>query len=334
MPDGEHPSPDDIHAYVGVGPTPELSVNVRKETFDAAFITVTIVFIVIIAVIVVLLLILASNSAKLKPPPPPLTRTVPAPSIQSNVGAAHSANRPITDFQLARNARELTSKAACEAHKHAYWSDGACACSAPFYGPTCDNEYHDKNYFAVGIVNEAELEISVITQGQSLGKSFHDDSCSKICDTSPGCIGFIYQQNHCTVLEDSVVVASADNIAYSEQHDATLYLKSSENLHFRDRVFLARYSFSFPRRYWLVQRTPYFTQFRIRNVTKVEFLPEHIVMHGAHTGIYCTYEFHLEDAQKILERGENAQTYIHHALTELAVPEHWQYKTPIYVVYI
>ena len=332
-----HPSPDEIKPYVAVGPSPELSITVTKETFDTGFIVITIIFVLVIVATVFLLLFLAHRVSELPPPPPPLTRTRPIDVAQTNLGAAVTATRSVGTWVPPNDGVELTSRTACLANENTKWTGDHCACLPPFFGPTCSLERHDKDYFAVGIPNESTLGINIIRETTTKNKSFspdNEETCSHICNETPDCIGFLYRNGYCGILGDNVVIPANEGISYSENTDSTLYLKSSEQLHFTDRVFLGQYSYSFPPRYWLVKETPYFKQLKANNIATLQFFPEHIIIDYNLTGLYCTFPFEFEDVEQILQRGETNECYIHNAGTPLQVPRTWRYKLPLYVVYI
>jgi len=339
-PEDIHPNIDEIKPYVSVGPNKELSVTVHKETFDTGFILFIIVFILGVLVIVGLTIFFAFTRSTFPPPPPPLTSTTQQSSLQSNFGAATNSNNFINkNIIISTDASELTTKQLCDTTDNAEWVNNKCECIPPFFGPTCSNERHDSKYYAVGIPDESSLDISVIDDIITNGKSFNTNgsalSCSDYCNNNENCIGFIYHHpNMCTLLKDTVIVPKNSGIFYSTEIDSTLYMKSSDNLEFADRIFLGAYLSSFPPRYWLVKETPTYTQLLPNTITKISFAPAYTKIYGSFTGIYCLHPFSIDEVDILLQRDETNECYIHHPKTQINLPPDWKYRTPLYVVYL
>lgn len=342
-----HPSVSEIKSYVAVGPTEDLSVTVDKRTFDSAFITATIIFGLLLLILIGFTIYAAYRQSKLPPPPTaPLTPITPAASIHTNLGASSHKATPITKKgHIAADASDLTTQHQCKSTPNTIWTENGCDCLAPFFGPSCSKERHDKKYFAVGIPksNYSELNASVIDTVMSDGKSFNANgvqgSCSDHCDKIAGCNGFIYHPidngpGVCTLLSNDVIVPGGSTILYSHDVDATLYLKSSDNLQFEDRIFLSVYAWTIPPRYWLVNETQYYKQVYPNNITTLSFAPGYSKIYGSYTGIYSLHPFTNDEINILLQRRENSQCYIHRPGTDITLPPDFQYKTPLYVVYV
>lgn len=346
-----HPSPDEIKPYVSVGPTKELSVTVQKETFDSAFLTITIIFGLALFVIVGLTIFFAYQQSKLPPPPPPVKLKKVDPTLHSNVGAAASAASLIgNNINLPEDGSALITQSECLSQPNTVWNGSNCQCKPPFFGPICSREKHDKRYYAVGIPNEDTLQFTVLDEIMSNGKSFNSNgsqgSCSDYCNKSEECIGFIYhnpytsygdvkqQAGMCTLLKDNVVVPADSTISYSNDLESTLYMRSSDNLQFENRIFLGGYTGSFPPRYWLVKETPSYLQLLPGEIRSISFVPVYTEIKGYYTGIYCLHPFSSEDIDVILDRGNTSECYIHQQNSQINIPSHWKYRTPIYVAYV
>jgi hypothetical protein len=335
-----HPGVDEIKPYVAVGPTKELSVTVHKETFDAGFIIFTIVFGLALLIVVGVTIFFAYQQSKLPPPPPGLTSNKQQLTLHTNLGAATTPNNFITNnLLIPTDGSALTTKQQCESVSNTKWVDNECKCNPPFFGPTCSQERHDSKYYAVGIPNESTLNINVIDDIMSYGKSFSatgsKGSCSDFCNKSQECIGFIYHHpGMCTLLKDDIIVPKDSGISYSTDVDSTLYLKSSNNLHFEDRIFLGAFISSFPPRYWLIKETPYYAQLLPNVITKISFAPTYTKIYGSFTGIYSLHPFSNDDIDILLNRKETNECYIHRPGTTIDLPPDWKYKTHLYVVYV
>jgi hypothetical protein len=338
-----HPSVEEIKPYVAVGPTKDLSVTVHKKTFDSAFIAATIIFGIILLALIGFTIFAAYRQSRLQTPPTaPLETVTLASSLHTNLGASSHGATPIAKTgQIAPDASDLTTQSQCESNPHAIWIENKCDCLSPFFGPTCSRERHDKKYFAVGIpkIKNSRLNVDIINTVTSNGKSFNSNgvkgSCSDVCNKTDKCTGFIYQDpGTCTLLSGDIIIPEESTILYSHDVDATLYLKSSDNLHFQDRIFLSVYSWTIPPRYWLVDETKYYRQLYPNIIVSLSFVPGYSKIYGSYTGIYCRHPFTVDDIDILIQRGENSQCYIHRPNTQINIPIDFQYKTPLYVVYV
>lgn len=325
----------DIKPYVEVGPTTELSVTVTKETFDSSFMAFTVVAGISLLIIVGVIMFFAYQHTRLPPPPPPLPLNSHDPTLHSNIGAAASAVAP-AKIITAPDASALTTEQQCRASPHAVWSDNQCSCKDHFFGPTCSQEKHDPKYFAVG--TPRTINANVMTQGHTTRKSFLKDSCSAKCSSSPDCIGFLYEKNGgsegvCTLLTEDVIVPDGINIPFSHEQESTLYMRSSDNLHFENRVFLGVTAKSFPPRFWLVKEQKNYIQLKPNEITQLKFVPTYAKIYGSLTGIYCRHPFTAQDIDILLNRGETSQCYIHKSGSDINIPSNWLYKK-VYVVYV
>lgn len=316
----DYPNSDEIKPYVAVGPSKDLSITVHKDTFDTLFILFIIIIGLIILSIIIVALYFAYQKSKLPPPPAPLL----LPQDSSNFGGTRYSD----DF-VSKNMNDgskLITENLCLAAQNTDWTDGKCKCKAPFFGDKCERERHNEQYFSVGniVVPESNMIVS--------NKSFGEDSCSNYCDKTPKCHGFTYQNSQCNLLLDDIIIPEDTSISYSKEVDANLYLKSSDNLHFVNKVFLGEYIWTIPPRYWLVKDTPSYKQLTVGVVEKLSFIPTHIKMYGSHTGIYCSFPFTKDQVDILLKRGENSECVIHYPDGQLHFSPDWQDN--IYVIYI
>lgn len=350
-----HPSPDEIKEYVSVGPSPDYSITVHKSTFDTGFLLFTIIFGVALIIIVIVIIILSYNLTK----PQPIPRVVVIKSqpltMNSNYGAAPYAAYPVNKrIRAPADGSALHTQDDCLSHSNTEWKDNKCDCKVPFFGETCAQEKHDAKYFAVGVPDESTIGMTVIEEIKSNGKSFNsqggENSCSDYCNRNYDCDSFIYHSSDtlrggknpsqfssvtdtCTLLTGNIIVPKGKGISYSNNIDSTLYMRTSENLQFEGRIFLAAHTWSFPSRYWLFNQTDEFVQIIPGVVSKINFYPEYIKIYGEYTGIYCPYSFTSENIQDIMNNQPHSMCYIHEHNTTLNVPPDFKYR-PIYVTYI
>lgn len=326
------PDVKDIKPYVTIGPTKDLSVTVHKETFDSAFIWATLIFGVLLLIIIGLTVFFAYEASKLGPIPPPLEPITSTLSVHDNVGAAISSYSIIKGVNNAINLNLHT----CTKDNNAKIVDDVCVCESPFFGPSCSIQKHDRRYFAVGDVDN--IEINVITELQTNNKSFSkdagdisDDSCSNYCNNLENCTGFIYRNNDCTLLTGNTIILTP--LTYNN-HDSELYLLSPDTLYFKDIIFLAESINSLSSRYWLVKETSSYLQLPVREIRKLSFLPKYSRIYGNYTGIFCTYKFTIDKVATILDRGDTTESIIHRPNTDINLPFHWKLKKDLYVVYV
>lgn len=336
-----HPKVDEIKPYVSVGPTQELSITVQKNTFDSAFLWATIIFGLALFTIVAITVFFAYQRSKLPPPPPPLEPITPNPTIHSNVGAAISATSFLRE-NISQDGSTFTTQELCESASNTIWNKSQCLCQPPFFGASCSLEKHTKRYYSVGVPDDNTLQINIIDKLITNGKSFVKDptlnnACSMRCDNDADCIGFIYHRLHnntgeCTLLRDDVIVPKETTIPFFLDRDSTLYMRSSDNLHFRDRIFLASSPRAMAPRYWLVKESPGYIQLFPGEIHKLSFIPNYTKIYDHYTGIYCTHPFSIDEISLLLEKGETSQCYIHHPNTQINLP--WTHREGLYVVYI
>lgn len=338
--DDPHPSPNEIEPYVAVGPTPDYSITVHKETFDTGFLVVTFIFGLLLLIIITVTIIAAYNFSKLPPPPPGLPLTPQTLTINTNYGAvpfsAYNVNEKIN---APDDGSAFTTKGDCLSAENTQWVDDHCTCIVPFFGHTCSREKYNYRYFAVGVPDETTLGMNVIEEIMSDSKSFNSNgvvnSCSDHCDKNPNCNGFIYHSpGRCTLLSGDVIVPKGQGISYSHNIEPTLYMKSSNNLHFENRIFLAAHPRLIPSRSWLIEHDRGYSQLTKNVIKKINFYPEYVKMYGDYTGIYCLHPFTHDLIPDLLHQGTSDQCYIHKSGSTIDIPPDWRYKNPIYVVYI
>lgn len=325
-----------IPEKVSIGSDAQSGIIISKSRFDYIFIGITLVFGFLILGIVIGSIVYAFNKTEVVVPPVVESTPATEPTSNMNVGAAAYPAQQVLSYPI-----QISNKEVCARNPRTEFRDGECFCKDPFFGPNCEQEKHHEKFFAVGDANHSKLRLDIIDEMPAKGKSFTSESCSTFCLENPECKGFVYRKNKnlptsegiCTLLKE-VVVPKNQTISFSADKDSTIYLLSSEDLHFEGRVFLAATIFDFPTRYWLHADSPYFTQLRLNEIKKIKFYPTEIIAHTNLTGIYCLHEFSYSDIPILLERGTNDQTYIHQPRVMLNIPRDWEYKTPIYVVYI
>lgn len=341
---------DEIKPYVAIGPSKELSVTVHKDTFDSGFIAFTIFFGIGLLIVVGIISFFAYQRSNLPPPPPPLRANPDAIAqsmLHTNIGAANNPNSSIKTGEI-KDGSSLLTKEVCELMPHTNWSNDHCECEPPYFGPTCSQERHDFKYFAVGTPSRDAVNIDILSQNFVSGKSFANgssrDTCSDQCSKNSECIGFLYHKDDnrglCTLLKNDVIVASERSIPYFYDQEATLYMKSSKNLHFEDRIFLGGVTGSIPPRFWLNKEGPQYMQLVPYQIGVLTFAPTYTKIYNgskSYTGIYCRQEFSLDDINILLERGNTSECYIHHSGSNINLPLDWQYQINehrLYVVYV
>lgn len=340
--DPDAPSPDQIKPYVMIGPTPEYSITVHKRTFDTGFIVFTILAGLFILGVIIITTWWTYTLTKF-PTQTQQTRVRRPNTIeQLNYGGTSSATDPVNyNVLVPEDGSAFPTKNSCLSAPNTVWEDNKCSCEPPFFGSTCARERFDKNYFAIGIVSEDHigmtiLEDNLISNGKTWNVNGTLNSCSDLCDKTESCDSFIYNYpNQCTLLKGPITIPPYENISYSENIDPTLYMKTPSNLIFEDRVFLSTSVLSFPRRYWLVTTTPYFAQIPYNIVTRIDFYPTYIKIdeNKDFIGIYTLYQFTPSSVSIMLTRQYQSDCYIHRSGSQFNIPPDWRYKLPIYIYY-
>src|SRR5687767_8708217 len=128
-----HPPVSEIKSYVSVGPTKELSVTVKKETFDSAFLSATILFGLALFIVVGLTVFFAYQQSKLPPPPPPLKINTSDPTLHSNIGAVTSSGSLVNKhINLPEDGSSLVTRQMCLSAPNTDWNGTKCECIQPF----------------------------------------------------------------------------------------------------------------------------------------------------------------------------------------------------------
>jgi hypothetical protein len=236
--------------------------------------------------------------------------------------------------------------------------DGHCISKNGYFGDQGQYQYFDKKYTSIGIpqkddVSYKEIEtiytdsLSFATTGKSI---FVDDACTDYCNDNKYCTGVIYDDKtkKCTLIKGEVKINKDKFILYDLDKDSTLYLKgkcdvssgeSSGCPKISDIVYL--YNGKMPMRYWLreLSKTNNHNLKRIKRdeVTTIDFIPVNSVNDDGLKGIYSTYEFKIDDINKLKYRARHGddQVYIHKEYMPLQIPIEWNSDNVlIYVVYI
>ena len=359
--DDSYPSVDDIHDYVAIGPSKDLSISIDKETFDSSFIITTIIlFIVFISIIVTLLILnnnltyspVVYNQATIREPTP---LTVNDDYGSSKNGYSHNLYR-----KKIPDGTNLTKEKCLLGNNR--WNDNnnSCECTSGKYGPNCDSEFYDANYIAVGNINPNDIKSEVIGTYKTKYKSFKnnnnknsnnnnaddilDETCTNLCDDDFNCIGISYYKNtkQCILYSNSINIANKNKLKYSINNDSTLYTKSLDYLQFDNQIFLGESEFALAKRYWLFKNSDTFAIIQPNIVTHINFIPKYIKYNYNYIGIYSPYEFQQKDIENILIENNNSgesslnNSYIHLPYDEFFIPiELLREETPgLYVLYI
>jgi hypothetical protein len=214
----------------------------------------------------------------------------------------------------------------CNSINNATWTNNKCQCKPHYYGDRCQHEVYDDKYFAVGHLQD-DANYKVIKHSKVDYKSFHDNSCSKLCDNTPYCTGFIYENKSCKLISGNVNVKSIDSITNSIGGEATLYLNNIHNLKFNDYVFLGKNHHSL--KYWTAEYDE-FKHIKKGKVYKINFNPKILYPNYPDVdGIYSTEHFR-EDMVNHIKKNPTNNIYIHKVNTPLNVPQKW---TSMYVYY-
>jgi hypothetical protein len=329
-------------AYVAVG-IDDYTVSVNRHTFDAGFIAFTIIFGIIIIAVVVSALVYAyySNNINVNNSGT-LLYVDDTPTMNSNVGSANfAADKTVGESNH-------LNQSMCSQLSNANWIGSSCICQHPFYGPTCSQEKHSSKYHAAGTPNLRTVTLDIIDEMVCTGKSFdindktNSNSCSTRCDNTKNCTGFIYRKSSptdstgvCSLLRSEVGVEAGATIPYSTTMESTLYMKNLKDLNFHDGIYLSNNEYNFPKRYWLMNETPKFTQLQPWVIKEIKFFPREIKIGGKrkYRGLYCLHDFTMEEVPILLSR-QNDMTYVHESGTYLNVPAHWNIRGSMYVVYL
>lgn len=323
---------EEIKPYVAIGPTEELSISVDKDTFDKTFLFLTLIFGISLIVVIGTVIFFAFQQSAFVPAPPLFSNQDVM--LHNNVGGVNSKGEQVINrhFVLPVNGSNFTDINSCLSNKNTTWENDRCKCNEPYFGSSCEREKHNVKYFSVGLVNTNRIDINVIETIETRNKSF-GDSCSQKCDNNKNCIGFTYENNICKLLKGNVVIPSDVELSYSVSTDSNLYLKSSENLFFKNTVFLGEHMFPMKPRYWLVSETKHYKQIRVEEITRLNFVPTYSKVFGNYTGIYSKFIFTIDDVRILVNRGTTNNSYIQLPGEKLNIPSYWKFNIPIYVLY-
>ena len=330
---------------VGIGgPAHEDNLTVNRHDLVWNLVIVVLIISAIVLGIIILIGFTADRYTTINTEPfiGPTGQTRSPLTINTNWGEATYAEYPVnlryngfpdaSAFQTSQDCNNASTE------NNTIWNGEKCICVPPFFGPFCGRERHDKKYFAIGTGNPSQLKFrkikTVTADNKSFNKNENKKSCSWYCDNTKDCSGFIYQNNKCTLVNGSIIVPTKQTITYDHNIDPNIYIKSSNNIKFKNYIILMSNFNSLPLRWWLRNDERKFTAFKPNVITEVYFYPRDFRMVEQYTGIYSLVKFDTDDIDILIEKGNTHTTYIHEYGNILNVPESWRYRDKIYVVYI
>lgn len=324
-----------MEEYVSVGLSPDYSITVNTSTYDKGFILFTIIFSICLLIFVSLVFLAANRASQPKRVIPLTSGELKQPNDYTNFGAANFPKYSIANkYKIGLDGSAYTTLQECNNAYNTEWNDNRCTCIAPYFGPRCQLEKHDRRYFSIGIIDESDVGLTIINKTHADGKSFGENSCSRLCDKNKECDGFIYNENNqCTLIKGDVIIPKNNNISYSLDNNANLYMKNVANVKFDDVIFIASNEKAFNGRYWMINKNNIMAQIVPYEVVEIDFYPKYIRINTEKTGIYCIHKFLSGDIYDIFTNSEHTDCYIHHPGTPLNVPQIFN-GTKLYVTYI
>jgi hypothetical protein len=351
--DDSYPTVDDIHNYVAIGLNKDVSISVEKETFDGAFIITTIILFIVFISIIIILIILNNNITYAPVVYNPAIPKKPAPlTVNDDYGSSKNGYTHNLYRKQIPDGENLT-KEQCLLNNNK-WDDtnNNCQCAIGKFGTTCESEFYDYKYKAVGNIKPNDIKAAVIGTYKTKYKSFKknnsnnnssdilDESCSNLCDKNYLCNAFFYHNhtNKCILYKNNIIIPDILKLKYSMNTDSTLYTKSLSHLDFTNLIFLSASEFTFQKRYWLFKNNKNLAKIESNIVSHISFIPTYIKYNYDHIGIYSSYEFQYKDIESILieTNDYNPNYYIHLPHNEFYIPNELlrEDSEGLYVLYI
>lgn len=275
------------------------SNTVTKHTFDTVSIFLIVLFILFIIVVAILFVYLARRGAAYKPTP--------------NLPPSNNQNTTPPEVGAVR------------------YPASNVGCNEYYYGATCQQQQYDNRYKQLDV----QTTHTVMATHSTPQKSFTTDSCSYLCDTTKGCMGFTYNETSqlCQTLSGITITSLTPLVAHTNTYvvDKTHRAFGSYYLQIPDYVFVASHMTAVPRRYWLSANHRGFAKLKLGVVHKLPFFPTIIKNDSAHIGFYSPVPFTLQDLPSLASR---PKTSTQKGREELTLPSMWQHEPYIYVVYV
>ncbi len=320
----------------------------------------SIIFGVILIILILILVVLFINR---RPPPIPDPNTIPNITVegeQSTLGASDNGR-----VNFANGSFYLDSTACTTGPTRDWIQPGGgqfqCTCISPFYGPQCNLESYDEEYLAIGQVDLDDVELMTISEEGVDRLSFPFEKqigtvpnpqilCTSLCDSNDDCIGVIYKQAssptyglfatddtekpQCTLLQDSVLVKTNQNLPFNPLEQSNMYLKNGNVPVFTDRVFV--YIGNLVLRYW-VRDAIFINPLRRSTAVykdaqeEVRYRPTMVIDAISIIGIFSNQRIIVDDFVSIILAGTNNQSAIVPTRqTELNLPLYWLNRIIIY----
>lgn len=298
--------------YVAVGPSPDLSVTVHKNTYKRVIVFIIVIFVLVAAILVVLILY---NSYK-------NTRNSSIPNL-SNLGSAPTSSGASIDSN--RSTREELVKLLQPPVRNNYLSVGSpIDVNVTMYDKTdeltqryqcqllCDSDNHCSGYVWSQHKEFVKPTVQVGPRSKNVA-------------------------NTCTLLTGSIQLPIVDSASNSLSKGGSIHLKSPvvntvgfhRNITFRNVVFLADSHYNIPSHYWLTESSIGYQRVARNIVHLLDFKPSLFAGNEEMVGVYSKQPITTENMVELLESG---QAIYHYPENQFSLPVEW--PPTLYVVYL
>jgi len=177
------------------------------------------------------------------------------PKPKKNLNSKRGESNDI--YYNVNNGIRINDPTTCESVTSYY--DDKCICKTPFFGPKCNEERLNPNYYDAGKSSFTETSIPVNRLSYKYNSLFMQQNqkiCTDLCDADTTCLGVKYSQGEtfgvkkadssCYLIKD---LSNLGNLEYDPDAQGNTFLKK-KNFPFFPDTGLA-YVDSLPMRYWI-----------------------------------------------------------------------------------
>ncbi|CAH6418497.1 Hypothetical protein POVN_LOCUS214, partial [uncultured virus] len=288
--------------------TKDYTLTMRPNQYEGLRTFFLIAFSIILVLLVIFLIwVIYSYVTKPREPRPPIPPVPVTPVADQDVGASTLG---AASYQ---NGIGLLTENACVS-SNGVWSGGSsgiaggpCLCKQPFFGPTCQRQAHDADYFGLGLVappGSLAYEKQAVEFDGNLsfnGEGFDDKSCTGRCDDLNNCLGVEFDGKTCALITSNPMLAADGVITVDPAIDPQIYLyRNGVRPVIKDRVF--GYTGNRPLRFWATRSDVYSMQAG-QVYPLVTPPPERLVNDGSLIGVWTMFQFGPTEFPRLLAGG-------------------------------
>lgn len=283
--------------YVHIGGySSDTKFTLSRNTYNQAFIWITVMFIIAFVLIVSLIIWRSVEATNLKTPPPPRR-----------------------EFQYTMNPIILTEEQ-CRGIPNATWSEVGCTCQDTYSGAYCKELLVTRVGEALFTPITGKMNVEATVTKNNFDNL---NDCRYSCLNDDKCSGFVFDNaNGCQLLQNTIRVTKRQKKKSSSQ----VFLRQPSLVQFDDVVFVGPED-TIPHNYWEV-----LSEIPLGKVVQLSFIPTTVITPSTSkgqriVGIYSPNKLHAKHIKHYLRGMENVLV-----VNDNQIPS--TTATPVYVLYV